>query len=397
MPRPDEDPPNQSEHTVENIFYPLTDQRFRDWLCVTPVVNLRMDRRHVHTGELEVAGVVLMDLDRFNRVAKRRWGAAGASLRSSLREMFLRPYKELGAARPLIHVVALQHGRERGRDLEDNFLGNVRRALAFLASTLWTYKGRHPLSNFGELENASRGQRAWFFQDVEKPFLHALFEMAWTRGLMPTRIDVFWIAAERRHRFLRSINSFFQDNTLLTERWKTAVARALQLFGEGYLEHDAQQAVLANMIALDVLLFENGEKQTQQVPLLDGMLRCVRAYTPPGPAWADTEALTRLVCIRNDLVHEGHTLDLTIDDLLLADDIVGNLLLLILRNRSDFRTKIELREFAKEEMARALLQQETPRRFVKRNQPVVHVWKGDQKERIAKSMSGLQDQTKASK
>ncbi len=213
--------------------------------------------------------------------------------------------------------------------------------------------------------------------------------MAWTKGLMPTQLDAFWIASERRHGFLKSINAFFEDGSKTSKEWKISVGRALQLFGEGYLEHDAQQAILANMIALDVLLFEKGERQTRQVRLLEGMLRWIRMYTPPGIAWADEEARERLIRIRNDLVHEGHTSDLTINDLLLADDVVGNLLLLVVRNCDIFGTKEKFREFAKKELARALLRQEPPRRFVKRNQPVIHLREPRTKDRITKSMSGF--------
>ncbi len=136
MTTPRADPPDRSQQAAEGIYHALKDQQFRDWLSITPVVNLKIDRTHVRTGEVKIAGVLLMDLKRFQYVAKRRWGKAGVSLRSAFRHMFLQPYERLGSARPSVGVVAVQRGKQRGRDLEDNFLGNVRRALAFLASAL---------------------------------------------------------------------------------------------------------------------------------------------------------------------------------------------------------------------------------------------------------------------
>lgn len=374
---------------ASKVYRPLEDLRFRSWLSITPVANLQLDRSILKTGELEIAGITFMDLERLRHVARRRWGEAGASLRSSFERMFLQPYRKVGSARPPVEVVAIRRADCRGAELEEGYLDSVRDSLAILSSSLWVYRRRDPLSAFGPLENAARGQRIWFFQDTQSPAQTSFGAMAWTKGLMPLQIDGFWVAAEKTHHFVRSLEGFVTDSAAITPAWQRAVRRALRLFGEGYLQHDAQQAMLANMIALDLLLFENGERQKRQAQLLSASLDWARLYTPPGARWADKEALERLLDIRNHLVHEGYSDDITAHDLLLSDDVVGNLLLLIVRNRSKLNSKDELRTYAERELARRTLQIVTQRRFARRNPPVAHQWRRDQREKLIEQLAGL--------
>lgn len=378
------------EHQPSEIYYPLKDGRIRDWLAVTPIANLEIDRDHLPSGEIGVVGVTLMDLKHFTYVAKRRWGKAGATLKSGL-ETFLRHYEKAGTTTPAIRTVALQRKRRPGRLLEEEFHNDVRCALAILASTFWTYKERDPLSAFGTLEYASRGQRIWFLQNTQHPFRHAPFSMSWTKGLIPARIDNFWRTAEKRYKFLRLINTFFSKNSPASDGWKTSVRQAFRLFGEGFFERDAQQAAFANMVALDLLLFESQEREQRKIELLDALLRWIRMYDPPGPSWAQESELKRLFKIRNDIAHRGETSELSVGDLLLSDDIIGNLLLLIVRNQGKFCTKEKLRDFAREELARKCLGQKPPYEFVKRNRPVNHTWASNQKAkaRVAARLFGL--------
>lgn len=371
-------------------YRPLEDKRSCSWLSITPIANLEIDRDAVVTGELCIAGVHFMDLKRLKDCAGRRWGKAGSRLRASFERMFLAPYQSVGPARPPIRTVAVWNARCQGTRLEDSFLDSVRNSLALLSCSLWIFKRRDPLSSFGALESAARNQRIWFFQDIERPTESAFGAMAWTRGLIPLRVDGFWIAAERTHRFMKASEAFLSD-TAIASSWLKAVLCAFRLFGEGYMEHDAQQAILSNMIALDLLLFENGERKRSQLGLLSAVLDWVRAYAPPGTNWANRAAMEKLLDDRNKLVHEGYCKDLTLDELLLSDDVVGNLLHLIIRNRQTIRNKKQLREFAKRESARMTLGQRIPRRFLRRNRPVTHRWSSEQKKTIVKRLTGLQE------
>ena len=374
---------------TSHIYRPLEDKRYRSWLSITPVANLEFDRGALKTGELEIGGIHIMDLQRLKNVARRRWGDAGGDLRSSFDRMFLSPYLRVGSARPRVDVVAIQDARCRGVSLEEGFLGAVRDSLGILAASLWIYRRRDPLYAFGPLESAARGQRIWFFQDLEKPLSPAFGAMAWTTGLIPLQINRWWIAAEKRYNFVQTANRFISDPSPVTQGWRTAVTRALRLFGEGYLQHNAQQAILADMISLDLLLFENGERQQKQIQLLDASLDWVRTWTPPGARWASAADLKRLLDVRNKLVHEGHCDDLTAREVLLADDIVGNLLLLITRNTSGITCKDDLRTFAEQAIARRTLGKQVPRSFVRRNMPVAHQWSKGNREQTASRMAGL--------
>lgn len=374
---------------TNQVYRPLEDKRYRSWLSITPVANLEFDRGALKTGELEIGGIHLMDLQRLKNVARKRWGDAGASLRSSFDRMFLSPYSKVGSARPRVDVVAIQDRRCRGVNLEEGFLGAVRDSLGILAASLWIYRRRDPLYAFGPLESAARGQRIWFFQDLQKPISSSFGAMAWTTGLIPPRIDDWWVASEKRYRFVQRVNHFVSGESDVTRGWQTAVRRALRSFGEGYLQYNAQQAMLTDMITLDLLLFENRERQQRQVELLDASLDWVRTWTPPGARWASAADLKRLLDVRNKLVHEGYCENLTARELLLADDIVGNLLLLITRNTSKISCKGDLRSFAKQALCRRVLKEPTPRSFARRDMPVTHQWSKPNREQTVSRMAGL--------
>ena len=374
---------------TSGVYWPLEDKRYRSWLSITPVANLELDRSALKTGELEIARIHLMDIQRLKNVSRKRWGEAGANLQSNFGRMFLAPYSKIGPSRPCIKVVAVQDMRCRGANLEEGFLNAVRDSLGVLSCSLWIYGRRNPLYAFGPLESAARGQRIWFFQDLQKPVPGSFGAMAWTTGLIPLRIDQFWIASEKRHRFLRAVESFTTDQTGATPAWQVAVRRTIRLFGEGYLQYNAQQAMLADMITLDLLLFENGEHRQKQIQILESSLDWVRAWAPPGARWASAGDLKRLLNIRNKLVHEGYCKDLTARELLLADDILGNLLLLVVRNTADIRCKNDLRSFAEQARARHVLGEPTPRSFARRNMPVTHQASKQEREQTVSRMAGL--------
>ncbi len=372
-------------------YRPLEEVRNRNWLSIAPLANLEFDRSALRAGELEIAGISFLDLEKFKSVSRRRWGAAGADLWSSFKRMFLVPYSSAGPRGPHIKAVAVMDARCRGMRLEEIFLDGVRDSLGILSSSLWVYRRRDPLTTFGSLDSVARGQRIWFFQDQNRHAPMTFGAMAWTTGLTPLLLDGYWIASERSHHFMKEANTFTDDATDVAHAWKTAVRRALRLFGEGYLQHNALQAMLADMITLDLLLFENSERQDKQIELLDCTLDWIRMWNPPGGKWANLEDLKRLLKIRNQLVHEGHCDDITVRELMLADDIVGNLLLLILRNTSAIKCKADLRTFAKTAMARRTLGRPTPMSFARRNRPVTHTSRKEERERILKRMSGLSD------
>lgn len=274
---------NRTPHRGKQVP-PLRERRYRDWLAVTPVANLAIDRSAIPSGEIEIAGVVLMDVARFQRIATRRWQAAGTGMRAALCNEFLKYHNQPKSGRQKIQTIAVRRAKRRGSELESQFHSDVRRAIAILAATLWTFSPRDPLFSFGTLEQASRAERVWFFQDVAEPIgERALFAMSKRERIAPRWLNGFWVAAERTNRFLKHANAFLDQASPVTQNWRGSIERAFRLFGEGYLEYDAQQAAFANLIALDVLLFESEEKRKRKMELLHALLRWIRMYSPPGP------------------------------------------------------------------------------------------------------------------
>jgi hypothetical protein len=164
------------------------------------------------------------------------------------------------------------------------------------------------------------------------------------RALVPFQIDHNWKGFQKRHGWLKALVTFFEGGQRVDAKWRSAVRRAAILFGESLQEADRSLAFLFNMMALDTILREREERSREVFPRLDAIL----GWSNVGlkKPWFASNDLKRLADRRNELVHEGESPHLSADDLVLADELLGNLLLFVCEMGDRWPSRKEMIRFA---------------------------------------------------
>ena len=163
------------------------------------------------------------------------------------------------------------------------------------------------------------------------------------RSLIPFEINHFWHNFQTTHGWLRALSRFV-DTTDIDNKWRGAVRRAASLFGESLQEPDRALAFLMDMMALDTVLLERTDRSREIFQRLDAILGWsnLGLSTP----WFQAPDLKRLSDRRNDLVHDGDSSHLQPQDLILVDELLGNLLSFVCNMGYKWRARADMIQFA---------------------------------------------------
>lgn len=149
-------------------------------------------------------------------------------------------------------------------------------------------------------------------------------------------------------KFLRILN----DKIKVSRNWRNDLERAAILIGQSHCSSDVAQSFLWNMIALELLLTEQGDKYTDVLP------KRIEAFLGWIGFW-DTdnyvERITEVYRKRCAFVHDGRRDSITIEDLLFTDDLIYNLLFNLVHHIGRFSSKQAVIDFSRQVEAEHIL------------------------------------------
>jgi hypothetical protein len=167
----------------------------------------------------------------------------------------------------------------------------------------------------------------------------------------PYRLNKIWKSFLKRHFFLDLIKILNQD-IKIDGRWRYTIRQAALLAGQSQFAPKIWEAFLYNMIAIETLLVNR--RETIQDVMID---RFVALF-----GWLKNERLeewkekfNRLYYLRNEFVHSGDIREITIKDLMDADEILGNLLINICKFTKLFKSKRDIIDLSNKLEARRIL------------------------------------------
>jgi len=173
------------------------------------------------------------------------------------------------------------------------------------------------------------------------------------RSLIPFETDHFWRNFQTMHGSLRALARFVDTQPGVDSKWQGAVRRAASSFGESLQEADRALAFLFDMMALDTVLLDEKDRSREMFPRLDAVLGWSNAglSTP----WFQARDLKQLSKRRNELVHDGDSSRLQARDLILADELLANLISCVCRMGHRWRARADMIQFAERVVCRQKL------------------------------------------
>jgi hypothetical protein len=149
-------------------------------------------------------------------------------------------------------------------------------------------------------------------------------------------------------RLLRILN----DDIKVWRSWRHDLERASVLIGQSQCSSDIAQGFLWNVIALELLLSERGDKYTDILPKrAESFLGWVGFWQTDNYA----DKIAEIYKKRCDFVHRGRREDITVEDLLFTDDLLCNLLLNLVRHIDRFPCKQAVIDFSQKVEAEHIL------------------------------------------
>jgi hypothetical protein len=179
---------------------------------------------------------------------------------------------------------------------------------------------------------------------------------SWTQGgALSGRHDAL-VLDDRWREFARRV---FFDNALRVLRgkvgvkssWRETIRSALILVGQSQATFDINMAFLWNMIALEMLLTNQGDKVKDELP------NRIAAFIGWAADWASDSYSARIAEIykkRNVFVHQGRSA-ITIEDVVFSDELLLNVLANVVGNTTMFSSKDDVIAFSKRVEAAGIL------------------------------------------
>ena len=152
--------------------------------------------------------------------------------------------------------------------------------------------------------------------------------------------------------FFLDLIKITNNEIIISSSWKKNLERAIILIGQSQCSSDIAHGFLWNMIALEMLLTNSGDKYLEVLPnRLEAFLGWV-GY------WSDYNYKRKVKEIyrkRCNFVHDGQRDNIEIKDLLFSDEILFNLLVNLIKHVQIFQSKKDVIGFTEKVKAEQVL------------------------------------------
>lgn len=141
-------------------------------------------------------------------------------------------------------------------------------------------------------------------------------------------------------KLLKALNGKIQ----LDSAWRGDLRKASILVGKSLVSSDIPSSFLWNMVALEVLLTQQGEKHSRELPAR------IEAFFGWVPFWDDRKFranISRAYRLRCALVHDGSIEGISRRDIVFTDELLFNLLNTLLGHTRMFTSKASVIDFAR--------------------------------------------------
>lgn len=310
-----------------------------NWSFIVPVTGVKLTNEV--DNEFRIKHVLLIDKGKLPHI-RRRLGIPQRI--SELREQ--RWYEEFFDGAETFAVI-------RHTGTPDETKSYCRRAVADELSILALSQLGYSKRRYGSYPAIKGQPRSVTFTDVliNTKDKRRMLEGRAVGKLHTMILDRRWKTFQQKG-FFSKLLEVLNGEVKVSREWRDDLERAAILAGQSQCSVNIAQSFLWNMIAIELLLTQQGDKYSDLLPKrLQAFLGWVGFWQDENYPARITEAYRK----RSAFVHDGNRESITVQDLLFTDDLFLNLFLNLLHHINLFPSKQAIVDFAQKVEAEHIL------------------------------------------
>lgn len=308
-----------------------------EWLYITPIYRLEIG--NVLHGEILIGRVMFVDIKKLPRIRKR----IGLPVVVSAIEKRIKPTNFFEESK----TYAILKVKGVPELMENECRRKVEDAVNILSASQLGFCSRSSNSQFGLIKQRSNIIRLFINKTIFESHLNKSVE----NKVLPFRLDSDWQGFHKDFFFFDFLK-ILPNTRAIQKKWKDTIVRSVIMVGKSMQSRDLEYCFLWNMIVIEMLLTEQGDKYSTTLP------ERAEAFLGWVGYWEEKkfeERIRSLYSKRCQFVHDGNSANITVQDVLFTDDLVFNLLLNIINHIHLFPCKESVINFSKKVQAEKLL------------------------------------------
>lgn len=323
------------EETGEDFMETM--QQNGNWIYITPIYNLEITNEI--KGELKIGRVIFVDINKIPLIRKRLGFPLVFSKinRNTVTEDFFKESKT--------YAILSFHGIPKEKEFECREI--IENAVNILSVSQLGYCSRRNNRQFGIINQ--RGYARNFI--LNKTAFNGNINRSVESKPLPFRLDKKW---QEYHKdfFFFDLLFIISSSSKMQKKWKETILRAAAMSGKSMQSRDLEYSFLWNMIIVEMLLTEQGDRYSDSLP------ERAEAFIGWVGFWNEKkfeERIKELYKKRCQFVHDGNSHNISVEDVLFTDDLVFNLMWNIVKHIQLFPSKESIIEFSNKVKAERLL------------------------------------------
>lgn len=333
-------------------------EKYGDWIFITPIIGLELTDSVKE--EFVVNRVIFVSKRKLPRIRKRLGLPVSISDLTDVISEDSQSFKQTvtNFFKSAATFAVLPYKGKPKEKFKDNIrIINEELNILSLSQLGWSSR------QFNKKIEIKTSDKKLFFRTIDinknqKEFTHGLKV---SNNPSPLILDREWVKFHSRFYFFDLIK-VIKGKTDVSTRWRTNLHHAASIIGQSQNSSDITFCFLWNVIALEMLLTNEGEKISEAlVNRCEYFLGWHKDWTEKKYAYN----IKNIYSKRCNFVHNGDVKQIIIDDLLFTDNLIFNIINNIIRCRNKFTDFKDIDEYSKKFNAEKILNQKSKFRFGK--------------------------------
>lgn len=312
-----------------------------EWAFIAPLAGINLTK--IIGNEFKILNVTLVGKSKLTRIGQR----LGLKLKSSeIKKQITESDKWQG---PSANTYAIIRHTGTPEAMSNRCLSILKEELYILASSQLGYGKRRSNAHPSLMGDQNIGKISYLFLDPSSKA--RVYSNRLTGKYMVLTLDKRW---EQHHKdsFFIKLLKLLNEKSPIEYGWRKLLKRAAIMIGQSQCSNDLVHSFLWNMIVIEMLLTDQGDKYIEVLPeRIEAFLGWVGFWSTSNYS----EIIKEVYKKRCKLVHDGQWETINITDLLFTDDLLLNLLVNIVNHPKIFNSKESVINFADKVKAEHLL------------------------------------------
>jgi hypothetical protein len=307
-----------------------------NWVFITPIYNLELSKEI--NGEISIGRVLFVNRKKIPNIRKR---LGFPCVFSKLNEENKRFFETAETFAFLPFSGSRHHNNEEYEKIVED-------SVNILAFSQLGYYSRKRIRQLG----LSKGNILMNNLILKKNTFESIGESRIKNNVRFLNLGTSWKNFHKEFFFFDLISILYSRQEKMQKSWKETIERAVIMSGKSLRSLDLEYSFLWNMIIIEMLLTEQGDKYSERLPeRIEAFLGWIDCWQKDG----FQERIKELYAKRCKFVHDGNSKSISKEDLQFTDDIVFNVLWNIIKHISIFPSKKSIIEFSDKIKAEKIL------------------------------------------